>query len=70
MSKKLTITVDDEIYQGLHNVMAAAVAGSRTISRARTCFGAISTEGYRAMAAEARSASRKRRGVGGEPDRR
>ncbi|MGA2636746.1 hypothetical protein [Methylocella sp.] len=53
MSKKLTITVDDEIYQGLHSVI-----GRRRISRflndlARPhVLRSDLAEGYRAMAAD------------------
>ena len=53
MSKKLTITVDDEVYAGLHTVV-----GRRRISRflndlARPhVLRANLTEGYRAMAAD------------------
>lgn len=53
MSKKLTITVDDEVYAGLHNVV-----GRRRISRflddlARPHVTRPDlTEGYRAMAAD------------------
>lgn len=53
MSKKLTITVDDEVYAGLHNVV-----GRRRISRflndlARPYVTQQDlTEGYRAMAAD------------------
>ncbi len=53
MSKKLTITVDDEVYVGLHSVI-----GRRRISRflndlARPHVLARDiTEGYRAMAAD------------------
>lgn len=53
MAKKLTITVDDEVYEGLRNVI-----GARRISRflndlARPHVTARSlVEGYRAMAAD------------------
>jgi predicted CopG family antitoxin len=53
MSKKLTITVDDEVYAGLHTVV-----GRRRISRFLNDLGrphvprADLTEGYRAMAAD------------------
>jgi predicted CopG family antitoxin len=53
MSKKLTITVDDEVYLGLHSVI-----GRRRISRflndlARPhVIESDLTEGYRAMAAD------------------
>jgi hypothetical protein len=53
MSKKLTITVDDEVYAGLHNVI-----GRRRISRflnelARPhVLHTDLVEGYRAMAAD------------------
>jgi predicted CopG family antitoxin len=53
MSKKLTIAVDDEVYEGLHNVV-----GRRRISRflndlARPhVTGQHLAEGYRAMAAD------------------
>ena len=53
MSKKLTITVDDEVYAGLHSVV-----GRRRISRflnelARPhVLRADLAEGYRAMAAD------------------
>jgi predicted CopG family antitoxin len=53
MTKKLTITVDDEVYEGLHNVV-----GRRRISRflndlARPhVLRSELTEGYRAMAAD------------------
>lgn len=53
MSKKLTITVDDEVYEGLHKVV-----GRRRISRflnslARPhVIGRDLAEGYRAMAAD------------------
>ena len=53
MSKKLTITVDDEVYEGLHTVI-----GWRRISRflndlARPHVTALDLiEGYRAMAAD------------------
>lgn len=54
MSKKLTITVEDDVYAGLHSVI-----GRRRISRflndlARPhVTGCDLTEGYRAMAADA-----------------
>jgi hypothetical protein len=54
MSKKLTITVDDEIYQGLHSVI-----GRRRISRFLNNLARPHVlrrdlaEGYRAMAADA-----------------
>jgi hypothetical protein len=53
MSKKLTITVDDDVYRGLHSVV-----GRRRISRflndlARPhVISAEVVEGYRAMAAD------------------
>jgi predicted CopG family antitoxin len=53
MSKKLTITVDDEVYAGLHSIV-----GRRRISRflndlARPhVLRSDLTEGYRAMAAD------------------
>ena len=53
MSKKLTITVEDEVYEGLHSVI-----GRRRISRflndlARPhVLRRILAEGYRAMAAD------------------
>lgn len=53
MSKKLTITVDDEIYAGLHNVV-----GRRRISRFLNDLARPHVlqrdlaEGYRAMAAD------------------
>ena len=53
MSKKLTITVDDEVYAGLHNVV-----GRRRISRFLNDLARPHvmrqdlTEGYRAMAAD------------------
>jgi predicted CopG family antitoxin len=53
MSKKLTITVDDDVYEGLHHVI-----GRRRISRflndlARPHVkGGDLLEGYRAMAAD------------------
>ena len=53
MSKKLTITVDDDVYQGLHSVV-----GRRRISRFLNDLArphVISrevVEGYRAMAAD------------------
>ncbi len=53
MSKKLTITVDDEIYQGLHSVI-----GRRRISRFLNDLARPHVirrdlaEGYRAMAAD------------------
>ncbi|MGH7044860.1 MAG: hypothetical protein ACREE2_00550 [Stellaceae bacterium] len=53
MSKKLTITIDDEVYAGLHSVV-----GRRRISRflndlARPhVLQSELTEGYRAMAAD------------------
>ena len=53
MSKKLTITVDDEVYEGLHSVV-----GRRRISRFLNDLArphVISrevVEGYRAMAAD------------------
>lgn len=53
MSKKLTITVDDDVYQGLHSVI-----GRRRISRflndlARPhVMNRDIVEGYRAMAAD------------------
>jgi predicted CopG family antitoxin len=53
MTKKPTITVDDEVYEGLHNVV-----GRRRISRflndlARPhVLRSELTEGYRAMAAD------------------
>lgn len=53
MSKKLTITVEDEVYQGLHRIV-----GRRKISRflndlARPhVMRSDVTEGYRAMAAD------------------
>jgi predicted CopG family antitoxin len=53
MAKKLTITVDDEVYEGLHRVI-----GARRISRflndlARAHVTACDlVEGYRAMAAD------------------
>jgi predicted CopG family antitoxin len=54
MSKKLTITVEDDVYEGLHRVI-----GARRISRflndlARPHVTACDLlEGYRAMAADA-----------------
>lgn len=53
MSKKLTITVDDEVYAGLHNVV-----GRRRISRFLNDLARPHVmqrdliEGYRAMAAD------------------
>jgi len=53
MSKKLTITVDDEVYEGLH-----AVVGRRRISRFLNNLARPHVmprdlvEGYRAMAAD------------------
>ena len=53
MTKKLTITVDDEVYQGLHSVI-----GRRRISRFLNDFARPHVlrrdlaEGYRAMAAD------------------
>lgn len=53
MSKKLTITVDDEVYAGLHNVV-----GRRRISRFLNDLARphvtrqALVEGYRAMAAD------------------
>jgi predicted CopG family antitoxin len=53
LSKKLTITVDDEVYAGLHNVV-----GRRRISRFLNDLARPHVtrqnlaEGYRAMAAE------------------
>jgi predicted CopG family antitoxin len=54
MSKKLTITVDDDVYQGLHHV-----TGRRRISRFLNDLARPHVtrgdllEGYRAMAADA-----------------
>jgi predicted CopG family antitoxin len=37
MSKKLTITVEDDVYEGLHRVIGARrISRSSTILRART----------------------------------
>ena len=53
MAKKLTITVDDEVYEGLHNVV-----GRRRISRFLNDLARPHVlpddfaEGYRAMAAD------------------
>ena len=54
MSKKLTITVDDDVYEGLYNVVGKRIISSRflnDLARPHVMLRDL-VEGYRAMAAD------------------